>query len=298
MMLVRHYTRLPLLMASTMLVFGITPMDGTRAFHDFEQAGWENVAEEYDRRFGELTAQSIVPLLDAAGVAPGVRLLDVACGPGYVAAAAARRHSSVIGIDFSSAMVTLASRQNPDADFRLGDAESLDFPDHSFDAVVMNFGMLHLANPESAISEAFRVLCPGGRYAFTVWDIPERTSGFGIILQAIQRYGNMDVPLPAGPPFFRFSDSDESKRTLTAAGFVNAQTLMVPQIWKLETGDQLLSTFRQAAVRTAALLNAQTAASLENIRQEVIAKAEKFRRGDTIDLPMPAILTSALRPAR
>jgi SAM-dependent methyltransferase len=266
------------------------------AFRDLEKDGWERVAGEYDQRFGELTTQSIGPLLDAIGAAPGMTVLDVACGPGYVAAAAARRSSSVVGVDFSAPMVDLASRQHPGLDFRIGDAEKLDFPGDTFDAVVMNFGMLHLAHPEDAISEAFRVLQVGGRYAFTVWDLPERTVGFGIILESIQMHGSMDVPLPSGPPFFRFSDSAESKRALTAAGFVNVQTLQVPQVWKIESGDALLDTFQKAAVRTAALLKAQTPAALDRIRDEVIARAGKYRRGDTIDLPMPAILTSALRP--
>jgi SAM-dependent methyltransferase len=267
------------------------------SFHDFEQAGWEKVAEEYDRRFGELTSQAIPPLLDAAGAADGVQLLDVACGPGYVAAAASRRGCAVVGIDFSSAMVERASHLYPNLEFRLGDAEMLDLPVASFDAVVMNFGMLHLARPEHAIAEAFRILRPGGRYAFTVWDVPERAIGFGIILQSIQMHGNMEVGLPSGPPFFRFSDPEESKRTLTAAGFVNAQILHVPQVWKVESADDLLTTFLNAAVRTAALLHEQTPAALKKIRDEVIARAEKFRRGNSIDLPMPAVIASALRPA-
>jgi len=83
-------------------------MEDTRAFHEFERAGWENVAAEYDRRFGELTSQSIPPLLDAVGAAPGVRLLDVACGPGYVAAAAQARGARAVGIDFSAVMVAEA----------------------------------------------------------------------------------------------------------------------------------------------------------------------------------------------
>jgi SAM-dependent methyltransferase len=271
--------------------------DTPGSFHDFEQAGWEKVAEEYDRRFGELTSQSIVPLLDAAGAAVGVQLLDVACGPGHVAAAASRRGSVVLGIDFSQTMVERASQLYPDLEFRLGDAEKLDLPAGSFDAVVMNFGMLHLASPENAIGEAFRILRPGGRYAFTVWDLPERTIGFGIILQSIQMHGRMEVGLPAGPPFFRFSDPDENKRAMTAAGFVNVQTLYVPQVWRIESAEDLLTTFRKAAVRTAALLNEQTPSALRKIRGEVIARAEEFRRGDSIDLPMPAVLTSGLRPA-
>jgi SAM-dependent methyltransferase len=265
-------------------------------FHEFERAGWEKAATEYDKRFGELTMQSVGPLLDAVGAGPGVRLLDVACGPGYVAAAASRRISSPFGIDFSPTMVAIASRRNPGLEFRVGDAEKLEFDDYAFDAVVMNFGMLHLAHPEDAIDEAFRVLQPGGRYAFTVWDIPERATGFGIILESIQMHGNMNVQLPSGPPFFRFSEPEETKRTLTAAGFINAQTLQIPQTWQVESGDELLTAFRTAAVRTAALLNGQTSESLRKIRKEVIARAEKFRRGDAIELPMPAILTSALRP--
>jgi SAM-dependent methyltransferase len=267
------------------------------AFHDFELAGWEKAASEYDRRFGELTSQSIGPLLDAAGAVPGARLLDVACGPGHVAAAAARRGASVIGIDFSQAMVESALQQYPELEFQVGDAERLDFLKESFEAVVMNFGMLHLARPDEAIAEAFRVLRPGGRYGFTVWDTPDRAVGFGIILESVQLHGDMNVPLPPGPPFFRFSDPQECGRTLSAAGFISPQTLQIPQVWRIESGDALLTTFQTAAVRTAALLRAQTPEAMKNIREEIVSRAEKYRRDDFIELPMPSILASAIRPA-
>ena len=70
----------------------------------------------------------------------------------------AARGARVTAVDFSSAMVELARSQNPGIEFREGDAEALPFPEGSFDAVVMNFGMLHLASPERAVSEALRVL--------------------------------------------------------------------------------------------------------------------------------------------
>src|SRR5262249_30751848 len=134
------------------------------AFHHFEQAGWERAAEAYDDAFGPLTLQSIEPLLDAVGAAAGQLVLDVACGPGDVSATAAARGCITTGVDFSFAMVQHARAKHSPLQFREGDASRLAFGAASFDAVVMNFGMLHLESPDQAIEEALRVLKPGGRY--------------------------------------------------------------------------------------------------------------------------------------
>jgi len=61
------------------------------SFHEFEHSGWQGIPQRYHQAFGELTIQSIEPLLDAAGVQKGTKVIDIATGPGYVAAAAARR---------------------------------------------------------------------------------------------------------------------------------------------------------------------------------------------------------------
>src|SRR5438093_7079751 len=88
------------------------------AFRKFEHSRWEaeGTAAAYDSSFGSLTTQVIGPLLDAVGAKKGVRLLDVACGPGYAAAAAAERGAEVVGVDFSSAMVELAQRHYPNVE--------------------------------------------------------------------------------------------------------------------------------------------------------------------------------------
>jgi len=270
----------------------------TGAFRAFEHAGWQGAARRYDDAFGSLTRQAIDPLLDAAEVRSGARALDVASGPGYVAAAAAARGARVTGVDFSLAMVRLARAQNSGVKFRKGNAESLPFPDGSFDAVVMNFGMLHLARPEHALSEALRVLRPGGRYAFTVWAKPEEALGFGIILEAVRKHGNPDVSLPPGPPFFRFSDARESETVLKIAGFQKVSVQRVPQVWRFSEPGLLFDAFLGGTVRTQALLHAQSAQALEAIRAAAAKAAEAFQTQGTVEIPMPAVLAAAAKPEK
>ncbi len=274
-----------------------TPLPAeTSAFHAFEREGWESIPRAYQDAFGALTTQAIGPLLDATRVGPGVHVLDVATGPGYVAAAAARRGARVVGVDFSAAMLAEARRHHPTIAFEAGDAAALPFPDSSFDAVVMSFGLLHLGHPDQALAEAHRVLRPGGRIGFTVWARPEESVGFGIVLGAIQRHGRLDVPLPPGPPFFRFSDPEECRRALRAVGFEAPEVATVPQVWRLASLDTLFEIMRDGTVRTAGLLRAQSAEAQAAIRVAIREAARPWERGGAVELPMPAVLTSAAKP--
>jgi len=267
------------------------------AFRDFEHAGWTSNVSEYEAAFARVTSQAIGPLLDAVDLRPGAQLLDVATGPGYVAAAAAARGAKGVGVDFSAPMVAHARTLNPAVEFQEGDAEAIPFPDRSFDAVVMNFGMLHLARPERAMTQAARVLKPGGCFAFTVWAKPEEAVGFGIILRAIQSHGNPEVQLPQGPSFFRFSDPAECDRTLREAGFLNVTVTSLPQVWRFNAPDELFDAIYNGGVRIKAILRAQSSEALEAIRTAAREAAKNFIRHGIIELPMPAILASAAKPA-
>jgi len=266
------------------------------SFRQFEHSGWQNIPQQYHQAFGELTAQSIAPLLDAAAVKKGTKLVDIATGPGYVAAAAAKRGATVIGIDFSATMIAEAQKRNPDVEFREGDAEHLPFGNDLVDAAVVNFGILHLARPDQALAEACRVVCPGGRFGFTVWAKPEETLGFGIVLGAIAKYGDLNVPLPEGPPFFRFSEPDECIRSLLAAGFQSPTVVKVAQVWRLPSVDSLFEFMKDSTVRTAGLLRAQKPEVLEQIRDAMRDESKQHQKGGAVELPMPAILSSAVKP--
>jgi len=273
-------------------------MQDYQPFKLLEHSGWSEsgVSRTYETWFTALTSQSIEPLLEAVGAGPGVRLLDVATGPGHLARQAADLGASVIGVDVSPAMVEMAQGLYPEVEFRAGDAESLPFPDVSFDAVVMNYGLLHLSRPELAIAEVFRVLRPGGRFAFTVWAPPSVARGFGSILEAVQTKGDPSVPLPPGPPFFRFADAGESAAALKAAGFKAPSAKEFSQRWQLPSADALLEVFEEGTVRTRALLKGQTPAAMMAIRAAVNDAAQAFATPEGLDIPMPAVLSFAAKP--
>jgi len=272
--------------------------DDKTAFHSFERAGWSErgVVDAYELLLAQVTTQSIPALLDAAGVTRGTRLLDVATGPGHVAAAAAERGAVVSAVDFSPAMVERARTRGVDA--READAQALPFSDGRFDAVAISFGMLHFADPERALAEARRVLGSGGRVAFTVWAAADRAVGLGVPQQAVQRYGQVNTAaLPSGPSFFRFSDSDECLRTMHAAGFETCNVIEVAQTWRLGSVDELWHALAEGTVRTRALLRAQTKDATTKIRDAIRAGMAPYETSaGGLAIPMPAMLASGVRP--
>jgi SAM-dependent methyltransferase len=264
-------------------------------FRSFELAGWQEIPGGYHDAFGPLTVQAIEPLLDSVRLKKGMTFLDIACGPGYVAAAAAKRGATVLGIDFSAPMVVQAQRLHPGVEFREGDAEALPCGNGLFDAAAMNFGILHIGQPEKALFEAHRVLRASGRFAFSVWAKPDETIGFGIVLRAVELHGEPRVELPQGPPFFRYSDPEECQRGLIVAGFESVSVTKVQQNWRLPAGDGLFNAMKDSTVRTAGLLRAQKPTVLEKIRDEMRASLAQYSKGDIVELPMPAWVASGVK---
>jgi len=264
-------------------------------FAAFEYAGWERAAARYDVTWAGLTRLFITPLLEAAHVGPGVRLLDVASGPGYVTAEGARLGANVTGLDFSPSMVGIARGRHPTLTFQAGDAQALPFPDDSFDAVTMNFGLLHLPDPERGLKEAARVLRPGGRYAFTVWAGPEESPADEIIESIVETHANMNVGLPAGPPRFGFGTTEAARATLGGRGFRSESVTVQPVhvTWRIPSADFLFGAERDAGVRMSGLLRAQTPQVLEAIRVALTERLEAFRSGDGLALPYVAHVISA-----
>ena len=266
------------------------------SFRELEHKGWNRLAVSYGDFAGEFTPQAAEPLLDVARVIAGMRVLDVACGPGYVAAAAAARGASAIGIDFAGAMVVEARHNFPTVPFEEGDAEALSFADASFDAVICAFGLLHMADPDRAIGEAHRVLRPGGSYAFTVWSPPDKTAFFRLVMDAVRAHGDMTVAMPEAPPMFRFADPEECRRTLMKAGFAAPEVSEIGLIWHPRSTSSVLDYIYKSSVRMPLLLNPQSDAARAKIHQDILENAKHFEENDRLAIAWSAVLVSARKP--
>jgi SAM-dependent methyltransferase len=264
------------------------------AFREFEHRGWNRLYRGYHDHWEHLTTQVIPPMLDATGVAQGMDVLDVASGPGYVSAAAAARGARTVGLDLSENMVRLAAGNNPGLRFQAGDAEELPFPDRHFDVVLINFGILHFPDADKALSEAHRVLKPGGRIGFTAWSGP-KNSGIGIAMAAVEKEGTLEVDLPPGTPVFRFADHAECARVLGGIGFTDVTSTDTLLTWRLPGPDALMECFREATVRTSGLLDAQDPTVLPAIAAAMTEACKPFDKDGHTDLPMPANLTTGAK---
>jgi SAM-dependent methyltransferase len=260
------------------------------AFAEFERAGWERAAARYEECWTD-TALFVEALLDGAAVHAGSRLLDVACGPGFVSEAAAARGAQPVGVDVATAMVERARLRCPHLTFVVGDALRLPFPDASFDAVTMNFGILHVSPPERALAEARRVLVSGGRLAFTTWlaqgNVEDEITDAALADHAIA------VEVPEGPSYHVFADPDECRQALAGRGFDSLRIDTVTALWRVPSADFLFEAQLHAGVRTAAVLRAQPPERLDAIRTAMADAVRRYADGDAFALPIAARLVSA-----
>jgi ubiquinone/menaquinone biosynthesis C-methylase UbiE len=271
----------------------VVPEIDPDAFDAFEAAAWEERATGYDRLVGQVTRRLVEPLLDAAAVGPGTRVLDVATGPGHVAAAALERGASVVAIDVADAMVAAARRRLPDLDVRRADAQELPFGDGCFDAVVGNFVILHLGRPERAVAGFARVLAPGGALALTAWDVPERTRLLGVLLEAVAEAGaRPPADLPAGPDLFRFSADAELDGVLRDHGFEDREVATIAFTHRVSTAGDLWEGLLAGTVRSSAVIVGESPETRRRIRAAFDRLVDDFGGADGLDVPASVKLAS------
>ena len=266
------------------------------SFAELEQAGWNERAKVYGASTALATTQAIPSLLRAVRPRAGAKLLDICCGPGFAAGAAAAIGCDALGIDFAEEMVALATTNFPNCRFAVGNAQALDEADDSFEAVVCNLGVFHFDEPEKAFAEAWRVARPGGRYAWSQWLGPDKSDFFALVFKAVSQNADMNVGLPPSPPPFRFSDAEVAERAMREAGFEEVASEVVPVLLHAPAGN-FMDFFAKFSVRVTMILERQSEEVRRTIEEEITSGLEAYSASGAPIIPMPVLVISGGKPA-
>lgn len=192
-----------------------------------------------------------------AGLARGQRVLDVACGTGVLARAAAARVApggTVVGLDPNEDMLAVASRKSPQLEWRQGRAEWLPFEDESFDVVVSQFGMMFFEDSVAAIREMMRVLRPGGRLTVAVWDELENSPGYATLTALLDRLFGQRVGESMRAPY-SLSDAGQFRDLFLKAGQPATQVTTLAGSVHFDSIEAMISTERACVFTLGGLLD-------------------------------------------
>jgi len=158
---------------------------------------WGALARDYAERLEQTALPLYGAALDAAKVGPGTQLLDAGCGAGLLALLATLRGAHVAALDASAPLIQIANERLPRGDIRVGDLESLPFPEASFDAATAVNSIFYAADISAAMRELTRVVRPGGLVAVSAWGPPERCEFLAAVMPLV---GRLMPPVPLGEP--------------------------------------------------------------------------------------------------
>ncbi len=232
-------------------------------------------------------------LLDRAKPQPGERVLDVACGTGIVARMVAQRtngQARVVGLDVSPAMLegarSAAASEGVEIAWHEGSADSLPFPDASFDLVVVQQGLQFFPDKAAAVGEMYRVLDAGGRVVSSTWTEIANSPLFEVLSDLVQKH----LGAPALHMPFSLSDRETLRSLFVDAGFDAVEVERVTRTVRFPANDMFVDlSLASAAAAVPALQSmseAERAALTEAVRSEMEAPRQAYAEGDELVFPM------------
>jgi SAM-dependent methyltransferase len=253
-------------------------------------------AEVYDEMFVPALFQQWGPIVaDAARIGRGESVLDVACGTGVLACAALDRvgpHGTVAGLDPNTDMLSVARRKSMRIEWREGRAESLPFPDGSFDAVVSQFGLMFFDDRPAALREMMRVLRPDGRMAVAVCDTLDHSPGYAALANLLQRlFGDRIADAFRAP--FVLGDPERLLSICATAGIVDAKVARHNGSVRFASIKALISTERACVWTLGGMLDDAQFAELLKEAEQALRPFVATDRAITFE--MPALVVTATK---
>jgi uncharacterized peroxidase-related enzyme len=247
------------------------PPTGTTADDQWRvvDEGWGRRAVEFATLSEPPNVREYVAMHHRLGVGHGDRLLDMACGSGLAVELAALRGAVCAGIDASSRLLAVARDRSPNADLRVGDMNALPWNDESFD-VVTSFRGIWGTTPQ-AVSEAHRVLVPGGRIGLTVWGHIKASPGAWALapftLATEPKVQNQAAMVALGRP-------GAGEALLTESGFSHVERIDVPFVFEYADPE----TYARALASTGPAFEAIQAVGEESFLEAAVELAQRQTR--------------------
>lgn len=258
----------------------------TEKFKASQVSQWDSIASGWKKwwKTFEKGGQHVSDrLVDLAKVQEGHKVLDIATGigePAITAAKKAGRAGSVIATDQAPQMVAIARERASEAglqnmDFKVMDAENINFPEKSFDSILCRWGLMFLPDIEAALKRVLCALKPEGRFATAVWDVPQRvpliSMGFGIAREMF----NLPPP-PAGAPTIFGLAENALERAMEKAGFSDIHSEKVSVTFEFPSTDTFIEYYKDTAAPIVALLKDKTASQQDEFWKSLSEAAKQF----------------------
>jgi ubiquinone/menaquinone biosynthesis C-methylase UbiE len=257
-----------------------------------------SVPQNYDKYLGPVLFEPYA--LDLVNRVSGARnILEIACGTGRVT-----RHlvntlpagGKLVATDLNADMLNVARPVISDAriEWKVVDAQELPFADNSFDHVICQFGVMFFPDKAKAMEETYRVLQPGGRYIFNVWDALEFNPRSAIIKTVMDELMGADAPdfLKKGP--FSWFDKEEIASLMERSGFKNIHLDIVRKSAYFETPDDLVNGFVKGSP-----LSSYLAEQTGELQQKIVTGLQQRIRSEfgdgRLESPMQAIVVEGTK---
>ena len=279
-----------------------TPPPGfdARRFKALERSGFNRIAARYADG-APLRASLQAALLEAAALAPGEHVLDLAAGPGLLARDAARQvlpDGWVLASDIAEGMLAEGQRRAaaeglPDLLAAACDAEHLAFGSGTFDVALIGLGLFIFPEPGKALAELRRVLRPGGRLALSVWGPREAVPLIARAQDCIARL--LPAPKVARPSVFRLGEADALAALLGKAGFTDVHLTPHRLSCRFDSADAYWQAFLDLAGGAAEALARLPEATQAQLRAAVAADLDAHRDGSGYRFDSTLLIASARR---
>jgi ubiquinone/menaquinone biosynthesis C-methylase UbiE len=264
-----------------------------------QRYGWDKAASVYEHYWQAQLAPARDRLFAMVDLQPGERVLDIACGTGLVsfpAAAAIAPDGSLIATDISDAMVSAVTSEarrrgvsNITA-LRM-DAEGLQLPDASFDAVLCALGLMYVPDPQVAFQQIYRVVKSGGRVAAAVWGA-RKNCGWAEIFPIVDARVQSEVC----PMFFQLGTGDRLSLVAAEAGFTDVRSDRVDAILHYASAEDAVGAAFAGGPVALAYSRFDDRMRAE-AHAEYLASIEPFRNGSGYEIPGEFVVMLARRPA-